>query len=62
MLKEIVPVAGSLGIGLTLVKELVELHGGSVQVRSDGPGKGSEFTVRPSLAESNMQALNTPAP
>jgi two-component system CheB/CheR fusion protein len=37
---------GGLGIGLTLVKGLVELHGGSVQALSDGPGKGSLFVVR----------------
>lgn len=38
--------AGGLGIGLALVKNLVSLHGGSIQVRSGGHGKGSEFTVR----------------
>ncbi len=37
---------GGLGIGLTLVRRLVEMHGGSVEARSDGPGKGSEFVVR----------------
>jgi signal transduction histidine kinase/DNA-binding response OmpR family regulator len=37
---------GGLGIGLTLVRQLVQMHGGSVEVRSDGPGKGSEFIVR----------------
>src|SRR4030095_2445190 len=34
-----------IGIGLSIVRKLVELHGGAVTVRSDGPGKGSAFTV-----------------
>jgi PAS domain S-box-containing protein len=37
---------GGLGIGLTLVKNLVDMHGGSVEARSRGTGTGSEFTVR----------------
>jgi len=37
---------GGLGIGLTLVKRLVDMHGGSSEARSDGPGKGSEVVVR----------------
>jgi two-component system CheB/CheR fusion protein len=37
---------GGLGIGLTLVRRLVELHGGKVSARSDGPDQGSEFEVR----------------
>ena len=43
---------GGLGIGLTLVKNLVELHGGSVEARSDGPGMGSTFEIRLPLADS----------
>lgn len=37
---------GGLGIGLSLVKRLVEMHNGSVEAKSDGEGKGSEFIVR----------------
>lgn len=43
--------SGGLGIGLTVVRGLVELHGGTVQARSDGLGLGSEFEVRLPLAE-----------
>ena len=37
---------GGLGVGLTLVRRLVELHGGQVEAYSEGPGHGSEFVVR----------------
>jgi signal transduction histidine kinase len=41
-----------LGIGLSVVKDNVTMHGGSVQAVSDGVGKGSEFTVRLPLGDS----------
>jgi PAS domain S-box-containing protein len=47
---------GGVGIGLALVKGLVELHGGDIRVRSDGLGQGSEFTVR--LPVVSQLALN----
>jgi signal transduction histidine kinase/CheY-like chemotaxis protein len=47
--------AGGLGIGLPLVRTLVEMHGGRVEAHSDGPGRGSEFVVRLRLREGAPQ-------
>ena len=47
---------GGLGIGLSLVRRLVELHGGSVEAHSDGPGRGSEFVVRLPLVANSADA------
>jgi len=51
---------GGLGIGLTLVKRLLELHGGSIEVKSDGVGRGSEFIARLPIAPAD--AAESPAP
>jgi PAS domain S-box-containing protein len=47
---------GGMGIGLALVRQLVQLHGGTVSVHSEGPGKGSEFTVRLPTARETQTA------
>jgi PAS domain S-box-containing protein len=61
------PRSGGLGVGLTLVRRLVELHGGTITARSEGVGHGSEFVVRLPLAttmppadEEIRQALPAP--
>jgi CheY-like chemotaxis protein len=54
---------GGLGIGLTLVKNVVELHDGTVEAHSRGLGHGSEFVVRlPTPVEAGEQPSEQPAP
>ncbi|HEY3475707.1 MAG TPA: ATP-binding protein [Anaerolineales bacterium] len=50
---------GGLGIGLTLARSIVGLHNGSIQARSEGVGKGTEFTVRIPLADAPQEAAST---
>lgn len=52
---------GGLGIGLTLVKRLVEMHGGTVEARSEGLGRGCEFLVRLPLAGSSSGLAALPS-
>ncbi|BCS35408.2 hypothetical protein TBR22_A46350 [Luteitalea sp. TBR-22] len=54
--------AGGLGLGLALVRHIVELHGGTVQARSDGPGTGASFTLTlPIRAVAEWPAVASPA-
>jgi len=54
---------GGLGIGLSLAKNLVQMHGGTIEAHSPGPGKGSEFTVRlPLVADTAFQTARLVAP
>jgi len=51
-----------LGVGLTLARQLIELHGGSVRVHSDGVGRGSEFIVRLPRGDVSVARPPPPAP
>ncbi len=53
---------GGLGIGLTLVRQLVGMHGGTITARSEGLGRGSEFVVRLPLVRQAPLAVQAPAP
>ncbi|GHA72901.1 PAS domain S-box protein [Cognatilysobacter bugurensis] len=52
---------GGLGIGLTLVKSLVELHDGTIEARSEGRGRGSEFAVRLPVSVGDGASIDAPS-
>ncbi|MCA9651658.1 MAG: response regulator [Myxococcales bacterium] len=53
---------GGLGLGLALVRELVDEHGGTVEAASDGPGHGSEFVVRLPTLDARRSSASPPRP
>jgi CheY-like chemotaxis protein len=53
---------GGLGVGLALVRRVAELHGGSIQARSDGIGRGSEFIMRLPLSIQQLKVISASAP
>jgi CheY-like chemotaxis protein len=54
--------AGGLGIGLTVVRQLVQLHGGTVEARSQGRGRGTTFEIRLPLSDLVPRVTREPAP